>query len=399
MSWSSSRFGGHRLLAAARAAAVVLAAGSAIVVPAASASAAVTTIYASPSGTGSACSSAQPCSLSAAQAAVRSQVASMSGDIIVQLADGVYRPAAPLKFTSADSGSGGHTVSWQAAPSAHPVITGAKAVTGWSLADSSKNIWKASIGAGVDTRQLYVGGVEATRARTTVNRSDFTAKRHRAEVHRLLPELPEQPGAPEPRRDRGRRLVHRPVLTGAEHRQRPADDAATGLGQQRVRVRHPHQPVPCRSPVPGERLRVPRLARRVVRRHLHRRLVLHPAVRAEHEQHRRGVPAAPVPRGRRRHLRLPRARHLLLRHHLHRDELVGPQRLPGVRRPADRRLSQRELVLALVRLLPIRLLPVRGRPAALEPDARSRTGLRGRPHHLQRRPVRQPRPDRAGHRQ
>ncbi len=175
MSWSSSRFGGHRPLAAARAAAVVLAAGFAVVVPAASASAAVTTIYASPTGTGSACSSAQPCSLSAAQAAVRSQVASMSGDIVVQLADGVYRPAAPLTFTSADSGTGGHTVSWQAAPSAHPVITGAKAVTGWSLADSSKNIWKASVGTGLDTRQLYVDGAEATRARTTVNRSDFTA--------------------------------------------------------------------------------------------------------------------------------------------------------------------------------------------------------------------------------
>jgi hypothetical protein len=175
MSWSSSRFGGRRSLAAARAAAVVLAAGFALVAPAASASAATTTVYASPSGTGSACSSTQPCSLTAAQAAVRSQNTSMSGDIVVQLADGVYRQTAPLKFTSADSGTGGHTVLWQAAPSAHPVITGAKAVTGWSLADSSKNIWKASVGAGLDTRQLYVGGVEATRARTAVNRSDFTA--------------------------------------------------------------------------------------------------------------------------------------------------------------------------------------------------------------------------------
>ncbi|GAA4613023.1 RICIN domain-containing protein [Actinoallomurus liliacearum] len=98
----------------------------------------------------------------------------MSGDIVVQLADGIYRQTAPLRFTAADSGTNGHTVVWQAAPSAHPVISGAKAVTGWSLADSSKNIWKANVGTGVDTRQLYIDGLPVTRARTTLNRSDFT---------------------------------------------------------------------------------------------------------------------------------------------------------------------------------------------------------------------------------
>jgi hypothetical protein len=55
------------------------------------------------------------------------------------------------------------------------VISGARAVTGWSLADSAKNIWRANAGTGIDTRQLYVNGAIATRARTQVNRSDFTA--------------------------------------------------------------------------------------------------------------------------------------------------------------------------------------------------------------------------------
>ena len=50
-----------------------------------------------------------------------------------------------------------------------------EAVTGWSLADAGKNIWQANVGAGIDTRQLYVNGAPATRARTTLNRSDFTA--------------------------------------------------------------------------------------------------------------------------------------------------------------------------------------------------------------------------------
>jgi hypothetical protein len=31
-----------------------------------------------------------------------------------------------LRLTAEDSGSNGHTVVWQAAPSAHPVISGAK---------------------------------------------------------------------------------------------------------------------------------------------------------------------------------------------------------------------------------------------------------------------------------
>src|ERR1700722_12882042 len=50
------------------------------------------TLYASPSGTGTACSHASPCSLSGAQAAVRSQLAATSGaDVTVLLADGTYR--------------------------------------------------------------------------------------------------------------------------------------------------------------------------------------------------------------------------------------------------------------------------------------------------------------------
>src|SRR5690242_14018173 len=111
------------------------------------ASAATTTLYASPSGSGSTCSSSQPCSLSGVQAAVRSMVAGMSGDIVVQLADGVYRLSAPMRFTATDSGANGNTVRWQAAPSAHPAISGARQVTGWSLADSGRNIWQAAVGA------------------------------------------------------------------------------------------------------------------------------------------------------------------------------------------------------------------------------------------------------------
>jgi hypothetical protein len=161
-------------LAGRRMAIVAAAVVTAAVAAAPQASAATTTLYASPTGTGTACSSAAPCALPAAQAAVRALSGSMSGDVVVQLADGVYRLSEPLRLTAADSGTNGYRVVWQAAPSARPVISGARAVTGWSVADSAKNIWRANVGAGTDTRQLYVNGTVAPRARTQVNRADFT---------------------------------------------------------------------------------------------------------------------------------------------------------------------------------------------------------------------------------
>jgi hypothetical protein len=145
-----------------------------LVLAASSARAAGTTVYASPSGSGTECSASSPCALPAAQAAVRSLNDAMSGDIVVQLAEGVYRLSSPLRLTAEDSGTNGYAVRWQAAPSAHPVLTGARQVTGWRQVDSGRNIWQAGVGAGADTRQLYVDGVEATRARTQLNRSQFT---------------------------------------------------------------------------------------------------------------------------------------------------------------------------------------------------------------------------------
>ncbi|HUQ61948.1 RICIN domain-containing protein [Lentzea sp.] len=154
--------------------AAVVVTTAAAVATASPATAATTTLHASPSGTGTTCSATAPCSLTAAQAAVRSRTSSMSGDIVVELADGTYRLAEALRFTASDSGTNGYRVLWQAAASARPVISGARPVTGWSVADSGRNIWRANVTAGADSRQLYVDGAIATRARTQVNRSDFT---------------------------------------------------------------------------------------------------------------------------------------------------------------------------------------------------------------------------------
>ncbi len=156
------------------AAAVVIAGGVAVLPPPASA-AVMQTLYAAPTGSGTACTAAQPCSLSQAQTNVRAIAPGMTGDIVVQLAGGTYTLSAPLTFGAADSGTGGNTVRWQAAAGTRPIISGAQKVTGWTLADSAQNVWRASVGTGFDSRQLYVDGRIATRARTQVNRADFTA--------------------------------------------------------------------------------------------------------------------------------------------------------------------------------------------------------------------------------
>ncbi|WP_426514694.1 ricin-type beta-trefoil lectin domain protein [Dactylosporangium sp. McL0621] len=166
----------HRLATAVSAAAAGLVAAATLAALAPPAAAAVmTTLVVSPSGSGTSCSSAQPCSLTQAQAAVRASAPSMTGDIVVQLTGGTYTLGAPLTFTGADSGTNGHTVLWQAAAGAKPIVSGGQKVTGWTVADSGQNIWRAAVGTGFDTRQLYVDGRLATRARTQVNRGDFTA--------------------------------------------------------------------------------------------------------------------------------------------------------------------------------------------------------------------------------
>jgi hypothetical protein len=131
--------------------------------------------YVSPNGTGAACSSAAPCSITQAQALVRAVATAMQADIAVNLADGIYRLATPLAFSAADSGANGHSIIWQAANGAHPVLSGGVPITGWTLSDSSKNIWKASTPTSFATRQLYVAGMIATRARSSsISLSDMT---------------------------------------------------------------------------------------------------------------------------------------------------------------------------------------------------------------------------------
>jgi hypothetical protein len=95
---------------------------------------------------------------------VRAMTASMSADITVYLRGGTYPLASTLTFANADSGKNGFYVKYMAYPGEQPIITGGKAITGWTMSDAGNGIYSASA-VTTPFRQLYVNGVKAIRAR------------------------------------------------------------------------------------------------------------------------------------------------------------------------------------------------------------------------------------------
>jgi hypothetical protein len=112
-------------------------------------------VVASPNGTGTSCTEQAPCSLTSAKQAAEALAPTMQSDIEVRLEDGVYNLTAPLTLGSEDSGRNGFRVSYEAAPGAHPVLSGAQPITGWTKG-ARAGVWQAPVG--FDTRQLYVDG-------------------------------------------------------------------------------------------------------------------------------------------------------------------------------------------------------------------------------------------------
>jgi hypothetical protein len=98
----------------------------------------------------------------------------MSADIDVLLRGGTYRLAAAFALGTADSGQNGHQVVYAAYPGEKPVLSGARQITGFAMYDSAKNVYRASVPAGTQSRQLFVNGVRAQRARGPLNPSGFT---------------------------------------------------------------------------------------------------------------------------------------------------------------------------------------------------------------------------------
>ncbi|HXE54892.1 MAG TPA: fibronectin type III domain-containing protein, partial [Tepidisphaeraceae bacterium] len=131
-------------------------------------SASATQIFVSPTGDDSNdASAAHPIrNLQHARDLVRRINQNMTADIFVYLAPGTYGMGEPLVLDAGDSGSNGHSVIWTSKEKERAVISGGGRVTGWKLVDPAKNLWSAPAPAELkNTRQLYVDGVRALRAR------------------------------------------------------------------------------------------------------------------------------------------------------------------------------------------------------------------------------------------
>jgi hypothetical protein len=119
--------------------------------------------------------------LTRAQQAVRQFNA--DHNVIVQLADGVYRIDHPLLFRAADGGHDEHIVTWTAAPGAHPIVSGSISITGWRLWNASRNIYIADVPQGLDSRQLWVNNKLAPVTSVELHRTDWTFTREGMTLH------------------------------------------------------------------------------------------------------------------------------------------------------------------------------------------------------------------------
>lgn len=109
-----------------------------------------------------------------AQRSARAASAGGRRPVRVLLRGGTYRLARPLVLDHRDSGAADAPVSWQAAPGARPVLSGGLRVTGWTPHDRRRGIWRADVPRGTVSRQLYVDGRRATRARSPEYPAGFT---------------------------------------------------------------------------------------------------------------------------------------------------------------------------------------------------------------------------------
>lgn len=132
-----------------------------------------TVIYVSPSGDDSNAGTidAPLKTLEAAKAAAQT-INDGTKDVAVVLRGGEYVLENTLELSSEDGGRNGHSVTWRGYDGEEATISGMMEISGWQLHDEGKNIYKAKVPSGFNTRQLYVDGVKGRRSRSTSYEGD-----------------------------------------------------------------------------------------------------------------------------------------------------------------------------------------------------------------------------------
>ncbi len=94
---------------------------------------------------------------------VRRHNKNMTGDIVVNIKSGVYAQDETLTFTDDDSASNGYSIIYKGEGDGKTTISGGRRLTGWTLHDTGKNIWKTEA-EGIKSRQMFVNGERRDRA-------------------------------------------------------------------------------------------------------------------------------------------------------------------------------------------------------------------------------------------
>ena len=90
----------------------------------------------------------------------------MKGDIIIFLREGVYQQTETLELDQRISGTNGYSAIFKAYQDENVVISGGIEVTDWKPLDDGSGIYYATVEQDIETRQLYINGEAATRARS-----------------------------------------------------------------------------------------------------------------------------------------------------------------------------------------------------------------------------------------
>lgn len=113
-------------------------------------------------------------SIAAAQKLLRQLNTSMTNHIFVLLKAGEHYLDTPIAMTALDSGSNGYQIIYTSYGGGEASVSAGKHISGFELYDADLNIYRAYVGTGIDSRQLFVNGVRAVRARSKGGLNDCT---------------------------------------------------------------------------------------------------------------------------------------------------------------------------------------------------------------------------------